>query len=143
MIKLSSKHTLVLDPCGQSRSLDVDAIRADLHRCFRRCGMGDPWAADHIAMVIEEQLSERDAGSLPALRETDVQALVCALLDASGFADVGEAYRDLHGGSPSRPPAALPWDADRLLRVIGGAGILSRDGVEDAVARTKIGRAHV
>ncbi len=116
MIKLHSRHCLVTGADGGVRSLDVEAVRRDLRQSFQACGMREDWSADHIALVIEEHASSRGGPDQPPLAEPDLHAMVCALLSASGFEDVGEQYRTRvpMAAEPPDPDPFRPWDRARI-----------------------------
>jgi hypothetical protein len=116
MIKLHSRHCLVTGADGGVRSLDVDAVRRDLQHSFQACGIREEWSADHIALVIEEHASSRTGPDQPPLAEPDLHAMVCALLAASGFEDVGRQYRARlpAGAEPVDPDPLRPWDLAQI-----------------------------
>jgi len=138
MIKLSSRHTMVVDGEGALRSLDLDGVCADLYRCFRRCGIAEPWAADHIAMVVEEQLALRNSENSEPLAVADVHGMVSALLGASGYDDVRREYRQ---SNPTLEPSPnqdelLPWDAQRIRAEIGHCLPMAREQTARLEAQT-------
>lgn len=124
MIRLSSKHTMVLDPQGTARTFDLDAVFTDLRRCFRDCGVNEPWIADHIAMVVEEQLGTAADRRTTMMQEKDVHAMVMSLLAASGYEDVAAYYRERRSLPVPSPHARdmKAWDKtrvnDTLLRLL-------------------------
>ena len=120
MIKLSSSHTMVLDREGSLHSLDLEAVHRTLYRSFRCCGIREPWIADHIAMVVEEQLTTPNTSRAKPWREDDVHAMIAALLRASGYDDVGHAYcgeADLADEAGSEDEFSS-WDRERVRREI-------------------------
>jgi len=116
MIRLHSRHCLVTGADGTVHSLDGDALRHDLRRAFRACGITEDWSADHLALVIEEHVASRPEADHPPLAERDLHAMVLALLPAAGFEDVGRAYADLvpEATMPLDPDPFRPWDRGRI-----------------------------
>jgi hypothetical protein len=116
MIRLHSRNCLVTAVDGTVRSLDGDALRHDLRRAFRACGVAEEWTADHVALIIEEHVLSRPGTELPPIAERDLHAMVLALLPAAGFADVGQAYEALipSAARPAEPDPFRPWDRARI-----------------------------
>jgi hypothetical protein len=139
MIKLHSRHCLVTAADGSVRSLDVDAVRRDLRRSFQACGVREDWCADHIALVIEEHAASRAAPEQPPLAEPDLHAMVCALLAASGFEDVGKEYRALlpAAAAPIDPDPFRPWDRARIAAELTHVIPLDEEERATIVARTE------
>lgn len=137
MIKLHSRHCLVAAPDGTVRSLDVEALRRNLRRSFRSCGVSEDWTADHIALVIEEHAAGTSTDR-PPLAERDLHAMVSALLAASGYEDVGRHYRDL---VPAAADCAAPdpfraWDQARIEAELSALLPVDESERQGIVART-------
>jgi hypothetical protein len=138
MIKLHSRHCLVTAADGHLHSLDVDTVRRDLQESFQACGMREAWSADHIALVIEEHASSRTVPDQAPLAEADLHAMVCTLLSASGYEDVGREYRRRVPAAavPSDPDPFLPWDHERIAAVL--RQIVPLDAEERAAIAARI-----
>ncbi len=137
MIQLSSRHSMVIDRTGRQGSFDQERVLEDLTSCFRRCGIDDPWAAETIGQVVEEQVvgHRRETGSPPT--EEALDDLVAAALAAAGYGDVAAKYRLLRGIDPlaSMATGLAPWRTKRLERVLSAALPVPAEQVAELAAK--------
>ena len=119
MIQLHSQHSLVIGRDGRRRSFHHEAVRAELVYSLRACGVRDVWVADHVLLVLEEQLLNRHAGG-EGICEEDVDRLVTGILSAAGYGDVARAYEKRRGIDPLADWRAglESYDRERLVAVL-------------------------
>jgi len=139
MIQLFSQHFMVLDRNGRQRSFSFDELRRDLLCCFRACGVSDAWAAEEVALVIEEQFERGRTDSEAPVREAEVDALVASVLAASGYGDVAAQYRRLRNGEPSGDAVGpfADWDDARLGALLERALSLLPEDREELAGRVR------
>ncbi|OGV81788.1 MAG: hypothetical protein A3K19_26345 [Lentisphaerae bacterium RIFOXYB12_FULL_65_16] len=139
MIKLCSQHALVVGYDGRQRPFSFDVLREELRLCFRQCGVAESWQAEHIALVIEEQILEAQGQLDAQVAEAEMDAMVTSVLLASGFGDVAATYRDRRKTQPHEMGKELfaAWDEVRLERQLAGFIPLSRAALPELVGRVK------
>ncbi len=151
-MRLSSLGMMqVLDPdAGQLVPLDLDRLREDVRRAFRRCGILEEWMGDSLLEVLCERFRQEQADGLETTL-LDVERGLCGALEATGLVDVcqefvrarrsggaagdsreefsatlrewdGESLRRFLEDCPELPPEALPAVLAKLPEGLSGAG---------------------
>ncbi len=138
MIKLFSKSLMIAGRDGCQRSFCFDEVRRDLFTCFRACGIRDVWAAEHIAMIVEEQLECQHASGVNSFAEEQLEALLSSVLCASGYSDVATHYNEMHDlQAVAGVPAFAAWDERRLEEILVRTLFLGREVCQELVPQVK------
>lgn len=139
MIKLCSQHALVVGYDGRQRPFSFDVLREELRVCFRHCGIAESWQAEHIALIIEEQILEDQAQQDRQVAESELDGMVTSVLLASGYGDVAAAYRERRQAQPHEMGKEVfaAWDEARLERQLAGFIPLSRAALPELVVKVK------
>lgn len=116
MIHVASCRLLIADEEGRPVELDVGLLEKKLADAFRKLGFSEVWMAEDVSLTVEEKIRQH-GGTL--LTRSDVDKLVSAVLNASGFADVAGEYSRNCGRDPFEDARKemFPW-TDKLEAVL-------------------------
>ncbi len=142
-MRLSSLGFLqVLDPdAGQLVPLDLDRLREDVRRAFRRCGIQEEWMGDNLLGVLCERFRQEQADGLETTL-LDVERALCGALEATGLVDVCQEFvrarrsGDAGGGSRGGFAAMLrEWDGESLRRFLENCPELPPEALPAVLAK--------
>jgi len=122
MIKLYSKRMLTADRGGTRQPFDLEKLQHDLQLSFTAAGITEHWLAEHLLLILEEQLAEGPAEIAETNQDiAGVDRLLIRILKDAGYPDVALDFACRRGLTASEHgnPKRKPWDPGRLRTLLG------------------------
>ncbi len=116
MIKSTEQNIRLADQAdGATQHLDVEELRERLAEAFQTCGIRESWVPDDLLDVLERRLRENGGAAASLLDCNEIYRMLVESLNATGFADVANAFlKQEESPADDESAARRPWSQEDL-----------------------------